>query len=896
VIRSFARIVRTALAATLVPIFTASSLPAFAADPASSDVLRATLPNGLRVVIVHDPLAPVVTEEMNYLVGGNDTPPGFPGMAHAEEHMVASRSTKELSGDQIATITTLLGGDFDADTQQTVTQYYITMPADYLDVALRVEAARMQDTLNLQSEWAQERGAIEQEVARDTGSAFFRFYEKALAALFAGTPYAHDPLGTRPSFNKTTGAMLRQFFLKWYAPNNAVLVIAGDVDAQKTLADVRSIFAPIKGHPVPAHAKTKLGALHGVAPIKDVSDFPVPIALLAYRMPGFHDPDFAAADVAGDVLSSPRGDLYALQAEGKALATGFEFQPFPDAGLGFAFIATPPGGDTTAALNTVAGVIAGYQKNGVPADLVEAAKRREIAQLQYSRNSIDGLASEWSDAVAVRGIDSPDDVAARYAKVTTDDVNRALRTYLRRDLAVAGILTPQPGSSSGGSSGFGVRDTFSPKNAKPVALPTWAQRLSEPPTVGASLVNPLDQTLPNGIRLIVQPESVSPTVTLRGIVRHNRFLQEPPGKEGVDDLLSGLFAYGTTTYDRVAYQAQLDAIAADVEAGTSFDLSVPSASFDRGVQLLADDVLHPALPAQAFAIVQQQTAQSLVGELTTPDYLGRRATETALLPAGDPALREATPKTVAAVTLDDVKAYHDAIFRPDETTIVVAGDVTPESARAAIDHWFGAWTASGPKPVTELPPVPLNAAAYKRIAAPGRTQASVTLDETVAVKRTDPEYTALQLGDAILGGGFYATRFSKDLRQQTGLVYSVGAGISANATRGTYGVEFGSDPGNVARATTIIDRDLRDLAAKPPSDVEMRQAKTQVVRDLSLSEASVGSIAQGLANRADAGLPLDEPWRRGRAILGLNPADVQGAFAKYVDPSRFVEVIVGPPK
>ncbi len=109
-------------------------------------------------------------------------------------------------------------------------------------------------------------------------------------------------------------------------------------------------------------------------------------------------------------------------------------------------------------------------------------------------------------------------------------------------------------------------------------------------------------------------------------------------------------------------------------------------------------------------------------------------------------------------------------------------------------------------------------------------------------------------------------------------------------------MEFGSDPGNVARATTIIDRDLRDLAAKPPSDVEMRQAKTQVVRDLSLSEASVGSIAQGLANRADAGLPLDEPWRRGRAILGLNPADVQGAFAKYVDPSRFVEVIVGPPK
>jgi zinc protease len=884
------------LASALAALMLAASVPALAADPGAGDVLRATLPNGLRVVIVRDPLAPVVTEEVTYSVGGNDTPPGFPGMAHAQEHMAASRATRELSSDQIAAITTLLGGDFNADTEQTVTQYYITTPADYLDAALRVEAARMRDTLDLQSEWAQERGAIEQEVSHDVSSAFFRFYEKALAALFAGTPYALDPLGTRASFQKTTGTMLRTFFTRWYAPNNALLVVAGDVDPQRALGEIRTIFGGIPRRPIPAHAKTQLEPLRNVAEIRDVSDFPVPIALLAYRMPGFRDPDFAAADIAGDVLSSPRGDLYALQAEGKALATGFEFQPFPAAGLAFAFIATPPGGDTTAALKSVDDVIAGYQKNGVPADLVEAAKRREIAQLQYSRNSIDGLASEWSEAIAVQGLNSPDDAAARYSRVTADDVTRAMRTYLRRDHAVAGVLTPQPGAAPGGGSGFGVRDSFSPKNAKPVALPAWAARLSEPPAPGASLVNPLDQTLPNGLRLIVQPESVSPTVTLSGIVRHNRYLQEPAGKEGTVDLLSALFAYGTTSYDRLAYQTQLDAIAANVDAGTSFDLTVPSASFDRGVELLADDVLHPALPSTAFAIVKQQTAQGLQGELTTPDYLAARASDTALLPAGDPALREATPQTVSAVTLDDVKAYHDAIFRPDMTTIVVAGDVTAAQARAVVEHWFGAWSASGPKPQTDLPPVPLNAAAYKRIAAPGRTQASVTLQENVAVRRSDPDYPALQLGDAILGGGFYSTRFSRDLRQQTGLVYSIGAGVHAGPTRGSYAVEFGSDPGNVARARSIVDRDLRDLGAQPPSDAEMRQAKTQLVRELSLSEASVGAIAQGLAARAGAGLPLDEPWRRSRAILGLSPADVRAAFAKYVDPARFVEVVVGPAK
>src|SRR5579864_7374918 len=133
---------RRALAAALGAAFLLSLVPAVSAAPAQV-VLRATLGNGLRVVIVRDPLAPVVTETVNYLVGSQDAPPGFPGMAHAEEHMVAARANKGLSENQIATITTLLGGDFNADTQATITQYYISTPADYLDVALRVEAARM---------------------------------------------------------------------------------------------------------------------------------------------------------------------------------------------------------------------------------------------------------------------------------------------------------------------------------------------------------------------------------------------------------------------------------------------------------------------------------------------------------------------------------------------------------------------------------------------------------------------------------------------------------------------------------------------------------------------------------------------------------------------------------
>ena len=209
-----------------------------------TNVTRATLDNGLRVVIVHDTLAPVVTTEMNYLAGSDEVPAGFPGTAHAVEHMMF-RGSPGLSKDQLAAIAANMGGAFNADTTQAVTQYYFVAPSQDLDVALHTEALRMRGLDIADAEWAKERGAIEQEVSRDLSSPDFKFYSQLLAQLFAGTPYAHTPLGTRESFDRTTAAMLRQFHASWYAPNNAILVIAGDVDPLATLATVKAKFGDI---------------------------------------------------------------------------------------------------------------------------------------------------------------------------------------------------------------------------------------------------------------------------------------------------------------------------------------------------------------------------------------------------------------------------------------------------------------------------------------------------------------------------------------------------------------------------------------------------------------------------------------------------------------------------
>jgi zinc protease len=290
-------------------------------QPSDVDVTRATLDNGMRVVILRDPLAPVVTVEENYLVGGNETPAGFPGMAHAQEHM-AFRGCSGLTADQIAAIYAQLGGFDNADTEQNITQYFTTIPAADLDVALRIDAACMQDVQDSQAEWAQEKGAIEQEVARDLSNPTYKFITRVNEDMFAGTPYSHDPLGTKDSFEATTGEMLRKFYETWYAPNNAILVIAGAVDPNAVLAEVKQYYGKIERKTLPARPEINL------APVKTESftlpsNLPYVLAFIAYRMPGTDSADFAAVRILSDVLASERGNLYELVPQGKALQTEF---------------------------------------------------------------------------------------------------------------------------------------------------------------------------------------------------------------------------------------------------------------------------------------------------------------------------------------------------------------------------------------------------------------------------------------------------------------------------------------------------------------------------------------------------------------------------------------------
>jgi zinc protease len=860
---------------------------------AGAKVLRSTLTNGLRVIIVRDPLAPVVTTEINYLVGSNEAPKGFPGMAHAQEHMMF-RGSPGLTASQLALMTAEMGGNFDADTQQAVTQYFFTTAAKDLGLALRLEAIRMRGVLDTDALWKQERGAIEQEVAQDLSNPGYVYYTQLLAAMYTGTPYAHDALGTRASFDKTSGAMLRKFHDTWYVPNNAVLVIAGNVDPHKTLTEVQQLFGGIAARKLPPRPRIQLEPVQARTLHLD-TDQAYGTALIAFRMPGYASKDYAASVVLSDILSSQRGKLFALVPEGKALSAGFSLNTFPETGIGFAAAVYPKGGDAKALLAKIHRILTGYAQHGVPADLVAAAKRHAEVAVEFQKNSISDLAAAWSQAVAVEGRNSPEDDVHTIQAVTAADVQRVARHYLDFDHAITAVLTPRTSGKPTRSRGFGGKESFAPKKVKAVKIPDWAKPYLTRLEVPASTVKPVVSVLPNGIRLIVQPETISNTVSVYGHINNKPDVEQPKGQEGVNDVLGQLFTYGTETLDRIAFQRALDQIGAGESAGTDFSLHVLKANFTRGVQLLADNELHPALPQRAFKVVQSQTAAELAGELQSPGYQVHHALRVALFPPHDPSRREATPTSVSSLTLADVKRYYRRVFRPDLTTIVVIGNITPQAARMQIEAAFGSWQAHGTKPQTQLPAVPLNAAATIAVPDASRVQDRVILAETLGINRFSPDYYALELGNHVLGGAFYATRLYRDLREQQGLVYYVGSGFQMGKTRGIYLVNYASDPKNTAKARAIIVRDLQHMRDKPVSPHELRQAKTLLLRKTSLAESSVDDIAGGLLQRARIGLPLNEPILAARRYLKLHAKQVQAAYARWIDPTRLVQVTLGPP-
>jgi zinc protease len=874
---------------------------ATAAVPAAGDpngALTATLSNGLRVVIVRNTLAPVVATDLTYLVGSRDDPPSVPGLAHAQEHMMF-RGTPNLSTSQLGTIATALGGDFNASTSDTLTQFQFTVPAADLDAILRIESDRMRDVLDAQSQWENERGAIEQEVLRDESSPGGDFFSDAQEVAFAGTPYARQGVGTRAAFDRLTGPELHAFYRRWYAPNNAVFTIAGDVDPEQTLAQVRARFESIPSHAVPARPTYRFAPIKRTV-FRRTTTLVYALAAVGFRMPGIESPDFLPSYVLQAVLDSDRGPLRRLGDTGEALEGEWLSLPYFNEGqLAFATAALAPGSDPSAMERKLEAIVTNDAKHGVPRELFESTKRRLIIDQEESRNSIAALASDWATTIALDREPSIAREQQLIANVTYEQVNRAAARYLDVDHAIVGALTPSSHASVSAppappSQGAAEKPLDTKSNA--TDLPAWGSALLQDTAVPPSSLAPVQSKLPNGITLIVQPETISNSVFLYGAVKTNSALEEPAGKEGVSGVLEGIFQYGSEKLDRDAFARAQDDIDSSVQAGSGFGLQSTPGSFDRAIDLLAQSELHPRFDRATFELSRRRALESLETSLNGSHTAAMIRAAEKLLPPGDPELRRPSMDELAAIGLDDVRAYYAKTIRPDLTTIVVIGNITPDAARAEVERAFGDWHATGDPPALDLPAIPVNEPGEVKLSLPTFEQDDVTLEQILALTRSSPEYYPLELGNAILGGGTAGpeqSRLFRDLRQNAGLVYSIDSSLAASSTRARLTIQFACLPENRDRIIARIGDEIDRLQREPVGDFELSLTKASIVRKTIDADSAVASIGGALLDDAAEGRPLDQSRIDARALIATDAAAIRDAFAAYVHPDKFVRVIEG---
>ncbi len=818
---------------------------------------------------------------------------GLPGTAHALEHMLF-RSSKSMTGSQLDEMIGKMGAGMNAFTTNDATQFYFSAPARFINVLLHIEATRMRGADLSDSEWSIEKGAIEQEVSRDISDPDFLAFAKAERILFHGTGYAETPLGSRPTFDRTKSSDIRKFYDSWYRPNNAVLVVVGDIDPVVTVNKVKQLFGSIERGELPTRAPTELEPFKPQIVRQNTPDRMGSVGYY-YRMPGERSTDYAAMQVLLGVLNNARSPLSRLAADGKVLAAAAQSQRFEHGGVVAVRVGFPKGGDSKKARRELNEVIRDILKNGVSVDLVNAAKRHEQARFEFSRNSASRLASAWSQALAWRGLDSPQQGLDQILAVTPQDVDRVARKYLKSDQRITVVMTPsQNGERPPGSQGFGGTEQFAGNNKLTVPLPPWAANPLAKLDMPRWTLKPVRMKLDNGITLIVQPETISNTVTVVGHVDSNAGIQEPKGQEGVGKLLDSLFDYGTVRLDRVAFHKALDDIAASESGGSNFKLRAPSAYFDQGMQLLADNEMHPALPQKAFTVQQKALSRKLVGELQSPRHKLLRSLWKGLLPPGDPSLRQATPATVNRLTLAEAKAYFKRVYRPDMTTIVVVGNVTPAQAKAEVEKTFGAWKATGPKPGVIPKPVPLNPAVYTVVPNSYASQDTVLMAQMLDLDLHSPARYALQLGNEVLGGNGFASRLMMAIRVNHGYAYGAGSGLQFDRARSYFFVTYASDPSKVKPVDGLVYQNLEQMRNTPVTPSELTNSKQAQIRSIPRRISSVNSIAGHLLVWGYQGEPLNQPMIAAKHYLELTAQQVQEAFKRYIKPTNLVQVVQGP--
>ena len=874
---------------------TARPAPAWAGD---LPVFERTLPNGLKALVLPRPASPTVVCDLYYPVGSVDEPAGRSGIAHFLEHLMFKGTARFPKG-QIDRLTFAAAGQANAETGEDSTHYWFAFPSDRWELALAVEADRMREAALDPAEVDAERRVIVEERARDLESPSGRLDQNHLAMSYLVHPYRNPILGWPDDLRRLGVDDLRAFYDAHYRPDGAVLVVVGGVEPAHALDRVEAHFGglPRGGCPRPT-VEVAEPRQTGRRDFTLSEADSVARGLLGWHSVGLGHPDAPALDVLGDLLAcGRRSRLWESLVERNRLATWAEAAQEGShlAGQFLVQVEAAPGVDPGRLEDEIFAILDALADEGPAPRELDRSRRRLEAAWRWEQEDLAGLASGLGQVALW------DDWRAWQAQhraalaVTAEDIRRVASTYLIDGGLTSGWSLPRPSRSMTVLLPSETRAAHPKPSVMPIPAPERPLPLAIPGGVPALAdYRPSRVVLPSGMRLLTERRTGTGTVALELVVDSGQVRESKPG---LAHLVGRLREEGTEGRSPEALAGAIEDLGGTLDVGsTGVSLRVRSEDLAVAVEVLADLVLRPAFPAEAMPWAKRRMAAELRGDRDDPAFRADLAFR-GLIYGDHPFGRDPRGSTrqIAALSRDDVLDHHARYFAPNNAFLVAVGDFEPKALQSLLKTHLGGWRPSDIVPTPVPDPVRSPRPKVRRVSQEGE-QVHILMGH-LGVTRKDPDFDALSVLDYILGSGpGFTDRLSRILRDELGLAYSVGGGMtdSADLVPGLFRVYVGTGPDEADRAVAAVLEQVVEMHRGAFTDEEARRARDYLAGSWVFDYQTVGQRADRLLELERWGLPLEEPLDWPERIARVTPKQVRQAARRHIDPAALVRVEYGP--
>lgn len=868
------------------------------------------LDNGLRVLIFPDQSRPKVTVSMTVFVGSRHEGYGETGMAHLLEHMVFKGTPKNPL---IPKALQEHGASFNGTTSEDRTNYFETLTAsdENLEFAIALEADRLVNSRVSRDDLFSEMTVVRNEFERGENSPSSVLYKRIVSAAYEWHNYGQSTIGNRSDIERVPIENLQAFYRKFYQPDNVMLVVAGKLDEQKTLALVQKHFGAI---PRP---ERKLDNTYTEEPEQDgervvtlrrVGD--VPLVGVAWHIPAGSHADFVALQVLANILDDePSGPLYqALVRTKKASSVSTFAQGQHDPGLFFADAEVAKDQSLDDVQEILISVVEKVGQVGVTSEEVERSKTRLLKMRELAAADTQRLAislSEWAAQGDWRLYFLHRDALE---KVTPEQVKSAASKYFKRSNRTVGRYIP----------------TEEPERVPVPSTPDVQQLVKDYRGREALTAGEDFDYSPSGIEKRVTRTEIVPGVKAALLPKKTRggevYLSltlhygndhNLKGMQTATGFLAPLMMKGTKHLSEQQMKDELDRLKATLRPGfggrrgggggglgsLSFSIHTRRESLAPTIDILRQVLREPLLPAEEFEIMKRERLAGLEASLTEPTSLASQELSRILAPYSPDDVRynatiEEDIQRLQNTTHEQVKKLYEEYLGATQAELAIVGDFDVDQVSAELKEALADWKPKQEYERIARPVETLAGGAKREIDTPDKANAVFYAGMLLPISDEHPDYPALLLGNYILGAGSLSSRLGDRVRQKEGLSYGVSSSFNASALdeRANLMLSASCQPGNIGKLEAVMKEELDLLLAKGVTETEVDNARRGYLQRQQVGRSSDQALVSLLTGQLFEGRTMAHDEELEKKIAELTPQDINAALKKHVEAGRLVIV------